>query len=262
MTVSGPEVARMIDSELNIKISSKTAKRRIAKYGFLARSPRKVPFISPPNKIKRLESCLKWIKIPMSFWKRVIWSDETKINLFKSDGNTWVWRFNTEEYEENVTLKTVKHGGGSMMLWGCINARGVGNMVEIKGIMDRFSYLRILQENLTASAEKLGLGSNFVFQQDNDPKHTAKIIKEYFKENNIETLDWPPQSPDLNVIENLWYQLKKKYHENPCSSKSLMLQRLQQIWQEISSEFTETLVASVYRRFEAVIRAKGGATKY
>ncbi len=96
----------------------------------------KYPFFS--RNLTSAESCLKWIKIPMSFWKRVIWSDETKINLFKSDGNTWVWRFSTKEYEENVTLKTVKHGGGIMMLWGrgCINAEGMGIMVEIKGVVN------------------------------------------------------------------------------------------------------------------------------
>lgn len=109
-----------------------------------------------------------------NYWKGVIWSDETKINYFKSDGNAWVWRLGKEEYEENVTIKTVKHGG-CMVLWGCMVANGVGNLVEIKGIMDKFAYLRVLQDNSKTSAQKFGLGSNFVFQQDNDPKHTAKI---------------------------------------------------------------------------------------
>lgn len=110
----------------------------------------------------------------MTEWKRVIWSDETKINFFKSDGKSWVWRYANEEYEDEVTIKTVKNGGGSMMLWGCMCASGVGSLAEIKGKMDALKYLVLLQENLLPSAQKLGLVGNFIFQQDNDPKHTSR----------------------------------------------------------------------------------------
>jgi hypothetical protein len=75
----------------------------------------------------------------------------------------------------------------------------VGRLVFIDGKMDKFVYHRILVENLKQSAEGFGI-NRFIFQQDNDPKHISKIVKEYFKENNIEVLDLPAQSPDLNTI--------------------------------------------------------------
>uniref|UniRef100_A0A8C9YFX9 Transposase n=1 Tax=Sander lucioperca TaxID=283035 RepID=A0A8C9YFX9_SANLU len=76
------------------------------------------------------------------------------------------------------TIPTVKHGGGSIMLWGCFSAAGTGQLVAIEGKMNAAKYRDILEENLIQSAQDLRLGRRFTFQQDNDPKHRAKITKE------------------------------------------------------------------------------------
>ncbi|GFX26003.1 transposable element Tcb1 transposase [Trichonephila clavipes] len=88
-------------------------------------------------------------------------------------------------------------------------ASGVGKLVFSDGIMHKMAYLNILQNNLKESADKLGLGSNFIFQQDNDPKHTVIAIKEWLLYHCQNQLNTPPQSLDLNVIENLWSHLKR-----------------------------------------------------
>ena len=62
----------------------------------------------------------------MDYWNHVLWSDETKINLFGSDGVNRVWRQPGEEYKDKCVLPTVKHGGGSVMVWGCMSAAGTG----------------------------------------------------------------------------------------------------------------------------------------
>ncbi|GFS49064.1 transposable element Tcb2 transposase [Trichonephila clavipes] len=107
------------------------------------------------------------------------------------------------------TIPTVKHGGGSVMVWGCMAASGVGKLVFIDGIMHKMAYLNILQNNLKESANKLGLGSNFIFQQDNDPKHTAFVLKEWLPYHCRNQLNTPPQSPDLNVIERCYPILRE-----------------------------------------------------
>ncbi len=57
----------------------------------------------------------------MDYWNHVLWSNETKINLLGSDCVKRVWQQPGEEYKDKCVLPTVKHGGGSVMVWGCMH---------------------------------------------------------------------------------------------------------------------------------------------
>ncbi len=109
---------------------------------------------------------------------RILWSDETKIELLGLNSKRYVWRKPGTAHHLSNTVPTVKHGGGSIMPWGCFSAAGTGRLVAIEGKMNAAKYRDILDKNLLQSAQDLRLGRRFTFQQDNDPKHTAKITKE------------------------------------------------------------------------------------
>ena len=116
-------------------------------------------------------------------WSKILWSDETKIELFGVNQKKYVWRKTGEEFDPSKTMPTVKHGCGSVMLWGCFAAAGTGKLAKIEGIMNGDKYRQILEDNLLSSVRDLKLGRHFRFQQDNDPKHMAKVTTEWFKKN-------------------------------------------------------------------------------
>jgi DDE superfamily endonuclease len=132
----------------------------------------------------------------------------------------------------------------------------------MEGLMDAPKYISILQENLEPSIEKLGIKEDFVFQQDNDPKHKSTLAQSYFEKHDIKVMDWPSQSPDLNVIEHVWAHVKRKYSSSPASSKKEVLDKILKIWEEIPSKFIQDLINSIYERLSEVIRSKGNATRY
>ena len=103
-----------------------------------------------------------------------------------------------------------------------------------------------------------------IFQQDNDPKHTSKKAKKCLEDLNMNVLEWPPQSPDLNPIEHLWDVLKRRLgsYSTPPQGVHELWQRVEEEWRKISKEECLALIESMPQRIEAAIKAKGRNTKY
>jgi hypothetical protein len=129
------------------------------------------------------------------------------------------------------------------------------------------SYLEILEENLFAI-----YSPEMSFMQDNAPIHIAQIIKKFFEENGISTIDWPPYSPDLNPIKHAWAKLKEMIYrldpdiENYQGSigdlKDRFNELIKRAWEALGQEYFDKLIESMPRRIQAVIKAKGWYTKY
>lgn len=254
--------AREIGESLKLEVSTRTIQRRLKSGGLESRLQTRKPLISTVNKKKRLNFVKQYIDKDSPFWDSILWSDESKFELFGSKKRQRVWRKKGEGLLDQNLKKTVKHGGGSIMVWGCFAANGVGELVLVEGIMTGASYVELVRNNVQKSARKLHLGRRFVFQQDNDPKHTSKIAKEYFKKSKINVLDWPPQSPDLNPIEILWSILEAKIPKHQRRNKTEFFVALKEAWESIDIDTTSKLVRSLPRRLAAVRKNKGGATKY
>ena len=108
--------------------------------------------------------------------------------------------------------------------------------------------------------------SDGYFQQDNAPCHKAQIISDWFLEhdNEFTLLKWPPQSPDLNPIEQLWDVVEWEIRIMDVQPTNLqqLLDAIMSIWTKISEECFQHLVESMPRRIKAVLKAKGGPTRY
>ncbi len=205
------------------------------------------------------------MKARMEFTKmvtnKILWSDETKIELFGLNSKRYVW-----ENQALLITCPIQSQQWSMVVaascWGCFSAAGTGRLVAIEGKMNAAKYRDILDENLLQSAQDLRLGRRFTFQQDNDPKHTAKITKEWLHNNSVTVLEWPSQSPDLNPIEHLWRDLKMAVHQRLSSNLTELEKICKEEWQRIPKSRCEKLVASFPKRLMAVLNQKGASTKY
>jgi len=255
-------IRKNVEEATQKKVCAQTIRNCLHKAGLHGRVARRKPYISAINKKKRLEFAKLHVNQPDSFWENVIFSDESKFNIFGHDGPSKVWRKPNEALKEKNLIPTIKHGGGNVMVWGCVAAGGVGQMVFIDEKMNKNMYKDILSQNLIPSALKLGLNpKSFLFQQDNDPKHSSYLVQEWLVY-HCKQLKTPPQSPDLNPIEHVWDILEKRIRKHVISSKESLKTALMTEWDQIGANETENLVKSMGRRLQAVIDAKGGPTKY
>ena len=245
----------MFDKEVH----SELCRRILRNNDFHGRVPRKKPYINAVNHKKRMTFAKTYINKDNSFWDKVIFSDESKFNIFGSDGQNYEWRKPNTKLEIPHLRETVKHGCGSVMVWGCVAASGTGNLIFIDGILDKYKYLNILKNK--ESARKLRLLEDFHFQQDTDPKHTARIVKEWIVYNTPHMLITPPQS-DINLIENLWDEIGKRWNKFHIISEEVLKDKIIEIWNSVECSFTKSLLYSMERRLRYTIAAKNGPTKY
>ncbi|KAG0890664.1 hypothetical protein G6F66_012490 [Rhizopus arrhizus] len=195
----------------------------------------------------------------------VIWSDETKVNRFGSDGKSYAWKVPGKPLKKHQVRETVKHGGGCIMVWSCISWYGPGYIVDVGKCMTMDVYLEVLQDDLMKSLawymEESGKSTNqFIFVQANDPKHTAKVVSKWLNEQEFHVMKWPPQPPDLNPIENMWQLLKRRLFRNydcpPCGIHELW-DRIGHTWYQITAEECQKFIKSMPERCRAVIEVDG-----
>lgn len=112
------DVVSYANDQLEVNIGVHTVRRRLIEANLFARRPAKKPLISRVNKKKRVDFAKRHIHWTREQWAKVLWSDESKFNLFGSDGINFVRRPPKQRYCPRYQLPTVKHGGGSIMVWG------------------------------------------------------------------------------------------------------------------------------------------------
>jgi transposase len=269
ITTGKSKTVVQLKTELNrrfkISASTDTISRALKNKGLKSGEKKKKPLLSQKNIKARLDFARSHQHWTNDDWERVIFSDETKINRFNSDGRTWFWSRDPNTLDERSVQQTVKHGGGGVMMWGCMCSKGVGFACKIDNIMDQHLYKEILKDELLETIEYYELDpKKIIFQHDNDPKHTAKSIKAWLKEQEFKTMIWPAQSPDLNPIEHLWAHVKRMLNQFQTPPKGIneLWERIQDVWNEIDVQICSNLILSMPSRIQSVLKANGKWTKY
>ncbi|CAJ0919215.1 unnamed protein product [Ranitomeya imitator] len=126
--------------------------------------------------------------------------------------------------------------------------------------MNGAMYREILSANLLPSARALKMNRGWVFQHDNDPKHTTRATKEWLRKKHFKVLEWPSQSPDLNPIENLWRELKVRVAKRKAKNITAVEEICMEEWANIPTTVCGNLVKTHRKRLTSVIANKGYIT--
>ncbi|KAG1369061.1 hypothetical protein G6F61_012655 [Rhizopus arrhizus] len=227
---SAVKVAECLENDIGKKVGVETVRRALRRAGLGAIEKPKKPLLSAKNIRNRLSRCIT---------------------------------------HKDWTM-TIKHGGGNIMLWSAINYAGVGWMCKINGNMNKELYKEILEDELERTIEygvsKLGFERHqVIFQHDNDPKHTSKVVKEYLQRQSHNFLQWPAQSPDLNPIENMWSLLKRRLNDYETAPKGMneLYERVTKVWYDLMKpEECQKVIESMPQRIRKCIQNKGRWTDY
>lgn len=192
----------------------------------------------------------------------MIFSDESHFEV-QGQRSQYVRRSIGEPIRPGHIEQHVKHPE-KKMFWGCFSDDGPGTLHPVTGMMNSDAYIEVLQRKLIPEMQKQFPNGDGTFQQDLAPCHTSRKVQQFMKNNNINTMTWPGNSPDLNPIENLWGIVKKKLRKHDCTTKTKLIEAILQTWfhdAEIK-KMCSTLVHSMPNRVQSVIAAKGGHIKY
>ena len=260
--ITCPKMASLIREDSEKVVSQWTISRQMRSFSLFSRKPALRPFLTEVQKTVRLRVAMEWAMWPLKRFESIIFSDECRFVMFENDGAQRIRRTPGTRFNQENISGTKKFGGPSVMVWGCISYKGVGRIAIVDGNIDSIAYVRILAENLFSSIDKMGLNDHFIFQQDNALCHKSAFTARFMSENQINLLEWPAQSPDLNPIEHVWDFMKKQIKKFPIKKRSELIEKIKEIWEQIPSEYLKKLIESMPQRIEAVIKAKGGNTRY
>ena len=256
---SAADLSGSLKERTSTEISRRTVQRRLHERNFKKCPKTKKPYVSSVNRRKRVNFAKRYRAWTVDEWKKVVWSDESPFVL-RCQNRSYVWCRPTEKFSPRSLQGTLKHQK-KIMVWGCFSWHGVGAFHQIKGALTKEKYRPISTRQMRPSARRLH-GENFIFQHDNDPKHTSHVVKNYLRNQSIEVLSWPPQSPDLNPIENLWGEINRKLRKRTFQSEEQLFDSLKQEWVNLSNDYLKKLVESMPNRCRKVIKSRGYPIDY
>ena len=244
-------------------LSAQTVRRRIRETAIRCRRMRKVPRLSPAHVASRERWAMQRVHWRLQQWRRVIFTDECRFRLFRSDGRVRVWREPRQAFQpENVQVD--ERQAPSLHVWAGISLRGKTELVFLERNVTGDTYGRILQTHLLPFMNRtFGGTANCILQDDNAPAHRAAAVQQLKEQMEIRTLRWPSRSPDMNPIEHVWSALKRSITVNHQPQNIAQLREaLVETWRQLPQHLLQRLILGMPRRISALLLARGGYTRY
>lgn len=246
----------------NIRASQSTVNKRLVSAKLRAYRPAiRIP-LSPAHKALRVQWCEERATWTRNQWNNVMWSDESRFCLDFHDGRMRVRRMPSERFVEGCMVEHDRYGGGSVMMWGAITARGRTALIRVTGTLTGQRYV---DEILPTVRGFIQQHQGLLFQQDNARPHTARVSIQYLQQHNIPLLPWPARSPDLSPIEHLWDVLGRRIrdvYEEPAATLDQLAHRLIDQWNRIPQAEITKLTSSMPRRIQTCLQKRGGHNRY
>lgn len=241
---------------LSSSVSVNTVKRSLRRAHLFGRVAVKKPLLTSKQINKRLEWCLKRRNWSQNQWERIVFSDECLLQLHPCR-REYVRRGPGEKLKPQMLNKTSKFSP-TVMVWGAIRSDGFRILIRCERNVDSFEYQRILDIALPQI-----MTGRTLFQQDGASCHRSASTRQYLSGKAVRCLEeWPAQSPDLNLIENLWVDLKKAVKDRHPKNVDDLWATAEAEWANIPSAKIDALYKSMCKRVGAVIAAKGRNTNY
>ena len=212
------------------------------------------PLLSCKQKKKHLQFAQKYSKWTVEDWKQVIFSDESKFVMGYGNKGPRVWWQKYKRHKAACLKHSVKHLA-FIMVWGCVSSQGVGSLCFLspKMTVNTEVYIDLLDAYLLPSVDKLFADDDFVFQHDLAPAHCSYKTAKYLKEKRIDVLEWPCNSPDLNIIEFVWQKMKTRVQQVHLKTLEELKTVLREVWASFTQNELEEMVESMPRRIHEVI---------
>jgi hypothetical protein len=249
-----------IKTELQLPVSARTVRRRLDEVGLYGRVARTEYVFDERDIQRRLAFAEGYANWTVADWGRVIFSDETHIEVY-GRSRVWVQRPSGAAFDPQYMCERMPHAD-RVSLWGCFCARGVGQAEIFVGEFNAAKYVDILQHNLLQTALHFYPKEHWWMQQDNAPQHTSHLAQRWFHNHGVDLIDFPPYSPDLNPIENLWSILKARIEDRLARTVDEVERILKEEWETLGKELLASLAASMPTRCAAVVANHGHKASY
>jgi transposase len=250
--------------EFGDAVSSRTIDRRLQEAGLFGRVARHKRDYSPVELRKRLAFAEGYKDWTPEQWCKVLFSDEKCFYGRGFCGRVWVRRPIGDALKPEYCVHKVAHPV-KVNVWACFCAGGQGYMHIFNENMDGALMRRILSENLIPSAQlhfSFDPPEPWFLLHDNDKKFGCDMVKRLLHEKGVTTIDFPPYSPDLNPIENLWAAMARAVEQHACETMEALQDVIADVWKKVDEQLMQKLARSMPERCQAVIEAEGWHTKY